>query len=91
MKVKTYNEVEKRYWTITDIAQELGIFTSTIRYWEKVIPKTIPKQRYKDTGYRKYTKKERDFIHRVHNLLHVQKYSAEGAKQIIYGRPGNHT
>lgn len=75
----------KRYWTITEVAQELKIQTSTIRYWEQEFPKCKPKLRYKDNGWRKYTLKDRNFIHKIHDLLHVQRYTIEGAKKVLNG------
>ena len=88
MKIKRYETVEKRYWMITEIADELGVATSAIRYWETVFHQVKPKRRYitaERKGWRKYTKKERNLVHRIHELLHVKKYTIEGAKQIING------
>lgn len=81
MPFKEYQIEElKRYWTITEIAKELGIQSSAIRFWETEFPHIIPKGRYKVTKYRKYTDKERDAVHEVHRLLHIERYTIEGAK-----------
>lgn len=85
MKIKTYEKIRKKYWTINEVARELKVMTCTIRYWESEFPQIIPKKRYKSSGWRQYSEKERNFVHRIHDLLHVQKYTIEGAKQIING------
>lgn len=87
MPFKEYQiEDLKKYWTITEIAEELDVNTSTIRFWETVFPQLVPKRRHitaEKRGWRKYSKKDRNFVHRVHDLLHVKKYTIEGAKQVL--------
>ena len=86
MPFKEYSfEDLKMYWTIREVADELQIQTSTIRYWEQEFPECKPKLKYKENGWRKYTLKDRNFIHKLHDLLHVQRYTIEGAKQVLNG------
>jgi hypothetical protein len=35
--------IEKLYWSIGEVAEQLGVNTSLIRYWEKEFGKLAPK------------------------------------------------
>ena len=50
----------KKYRRIGEIAKELGITNSTIRYWEEEFSQLKPKKN--KSGHRKYTHKEFEII-----------------------------
>lgn len=77
-------EIEKKYWKISEIAKELGIATSAIRHYEQEIPELKPKKRYSN-GWRMYSKKERDLVHKAYNLVKIEEYKISRARKILFG------
>jgi len=59
-------EIEKKYYTIGEIADELEINTSAIRFWEEELAKLNPSRRR--NGNRRYTVREREMIHDIYRL-----------------------
>jgi DNA-binding transcriptional MerR regulator len=64
-------EIEKLYWTIGEIAEELGVQTSKVRFWADNIPMIEPKRDRQD--WRKFNKQEREMIHTAHRLRTVEE------------------
>ena len=77
----------KRRYTISEIADELGVPTSTIRHWESVCPKLAPygwkTQKPGSSKARKYRPKDRERLHNFHNLVKVEGYTLKGAARKI--------
>ena len=69
----------KIYWSISEIAKELGITTSMIRYWENQIPEIKPRMRDKRM-HRKYTKVERQRVSLIYDLIKNRRYTLTGAR-----------
>lgn len=74
---------KKLYYAIGEIAEELGVPTHNIRYWEKEIPSLAPKNRV--GGKRAYKQADFDKISELHDLLHNKKFTIEGAKKYLKG------
>ena len=70
--------VEKLYWTIGEVAEELGVNNSSIRYWEKEVGTINPKRTAK--GDRLYTRKEIEHLRTVQHLVKEKGYTLNGAK-----------
>lgn len=70
--------IERRYWTISEVADELNVATSAIRFWEDVFQ---VKNERGPNGFRKYTPASRERIHKIHHLLKVEGYTIPGAKK----------
>lgn len=73
--------MEKRYYSIGEIASHLKIKPSTIRYWEKEFPNLKPARRIKDR--RLYSAEDFELIQKIHYLLKVKGYTIQGAKQVL--------
>lgn len=74
-------QIEKLHWTIGDLAKELNVETSVIRYWEDVIPMLKPKRK---KGRRVYNRHERDMIHTIHKLRIVnESHTIKGVVQYL--------
>lgn len=66
-------EIEKVSWTIGEIANELNILTSAIRFWEKEIEMISPKRGR--NRKRKFNAQDRAIIHdlaRVRDILTIK-------------------
>ena len=62
----------KLYYSIKEVAEELGVTESTLRYWEKEFPFLRPKV----TGnkVRQYTEKDIDQVKLIYNLIKVKGF-----------------
>jgi len=78
LKEKT---IERVYWTIGEVAAQLGVNPSLLRYWEKEFGTLRPKRTGK--GDRLYTKDDIAKIRAIHALLKEQGFTIQGAKERI--------
>lgn len=75
LKEKT---IERIYWTIGEVAEQLGVNTSLLRYWEKEFGVLRPKRTGK--GDRLYTKDDIAKIKEIQVLLKEKGFTIQGAK-----------
>jgi DNA-binding transcriptional MerR regulator len=76
LKEKT---IERIYWTIGEVAEQLGVNTSLLRYWEKEFGVLRPKRTGK--GDRLYTKDDIAKIREIQVLLKERGFTIVGAKE----------
>ena len=67
----------KKYFTIGEVAKELGVATSLIRFWETQFDFIRPKKNAK--GNRKYTQDDLKKLKLVHHLVKEKGYTLQGA------------
>jgi DNA-binding transcriptional MerR regulator len=70
---------EKRYYSIKEVADLLGVNPSLLRYWEKQFPTIRPEKN--DKGTRQYTPDMVEEIRLVHTLVKERGMTLAGAKQ----------
>ncbi|HMC96669.1 MAG TPA: MerR family transcriptional regulator [Flavobacteriales bacterium] len=73
--------VEKLYWSIGEVAVELGVNASLIRYWEKEFGTIKPKRTGK--GDRLYTRKEIEHLKRIQHLVKEKGFTLHGARESL--------
>lgn len=73
--------IEKKYFTIGEVAKELGVATSLIRFWETQFDFIRPKKNKK--GNRKFTQDDLKKIKLVYHLVKVKGYTLQGAQDHI--------
>lgn len=71
--------ISKQYYTIGEVARELDLTTSLIRFWETEFREINPKKNRK--GNRVYTQRDIETLRKIHYLLKVKKYTIKGAKE----------
>ena len=71
--------VEKLYWSIGEVATELGVNTSLIRFWEKEFGTLRPRRT--ERGDRKYTRREIDHLKQIQHLVKDKGFTLNGAKE----------
>jgi len=71
--------IPKQYYTIGEVAKELDLTTSQIRFWETEFKEVKPKKNRK--GNRVYTPADIVVLRRIHYLLKVKQYTISGAKE----------
>ena len=72
-------QIEKLYFTITEVAAQFSIAASVLRYWESEFIIIQPKKRKK--GDRLYTKEDIENIKLIYFLLREKGFTIEGAKK----------
>ena len=71
----------KLYYSISEVAQHLGVNSSLIRFWEKEFPQLKPKKNAR--GERFFTKKDIQLLDFIFKLVKVEGYTLEGARKIL--------
>ncbi|MBK8499732.1 MAG: MerR family transcriptional regulator [Flavobacteriales bacterium] len=70
--------VEKLYFSIGEVAEELGVANSSIRYWEKEFGMSAARRTGK--GDRQYTRKEIEQFRSIQRLVKEKGFTLHGAK-----------
>lgn len=71
--------VERLYWPIGEVAEQMGVNTSLIRYWEKEFGMIRPKRTGR--GDRLYTVKDIELLKRIKHLVKDQGFTLQGARE----------
>ena len=74
-------EIEKKYFTIGEVADELGVATSLIRFWEGEFDIIKPKKNRK--GNRQFTKEDIKNVKLIYHLVKEKGYTLQGARDFI--------
>lgn len=73
------NKDLKMYYSIKEIAAELSVTETTLRYWESVFPQVAP---YKGAnGVRRYTKEDIKTLRTIYHLVKERGLTLSGAKK----------
>ena len=76
--------VAKRYFTITEVSDMLGLNASMLRYWEKEFRQLNPRTNAR--GKRFYTERDIATIQEIHRLVKLQGFTLDGARKALSGR-----
>ncbi len=74
-------EIEKRYYSIGEVAEDLGVATSLIRFWEGEFDIIKPQKNRK--GNRQFTKTDIDNVKLIYHLVKERGYTLQGARDLI--------
>lgn len=74
-------EIEKKYFTIGEVAEELDVATSLIRFWEGEFDIIKPKKNRK--GNRQFTKEDVKNVKLIYYLVKQKGYTLQGARDFI--------
>lgn len=74
-------EIEKKYFTIGEVADELGVATSLIRFWEGEFDIIKPKKNRK--GNRQFTPEDIKNVKLIYYLVKEKGYTLQGARDFI--------
>ena len=78
--------IEKKYFSIGDVAKHFNVAPSLIRYWEQEFDNIRPKKNSK--GNRKYTEKDIKEIELVYHLVKEKGFTLQGAKEALKKEKG---
>ena len=73
--------IEKKYYTIGEVADMLNVATSLIRFWEGEFDIIKPKKNRK--GNRQFTKDDIDNVKLIYHLVKEKGYTLQGAKEML--------
>lgn len=73
-------ELEENFKTISEVAKDLELATSVIRYWETKFPIMNPVKR---NNRRYYSNKDQKTIASIKNLLYIQGYTIKAVQDIL--------
>ncbi len=79
--------IEKKYFSIGEVAEMLNVATSLIRFWESEFDIIKPKKNRK--GNRQFTREDIDNVKLIYHLVKEKGYTLQGAKDLL--RDGNET
>ena len=83
------NKDLKMYYSIKEVAEELSVTETTLRYWESVFPQISP---YKGAnGVRRYTKEDIKTLRTIYHLVKERGLTLSGAKKQMKNRGGMET
>ncbi|MBK9147552.1 MAG: MerR family transcriptional regulator [Flavobacteriales bacterium] len=71
--------IEKIYWTIGEVAEELGVANSSIRFWEKEFGAFTPKRTSR--GDRLYSREQIEQLRTIQHLVKEEGFTIHGAKE----------
>ena len=74
-------DLDKQYYKIRDVAELLGVNTSTLRYWESEFPEITPRR--SRTNQRYYRPEDIKTIRMIHYHVKVKGLRIEAAKEEI--------
>ncbi|HHP7240056.1 MAG TPA: MerR family transcriptional regulator [Cyclobacteriaceae bacterium] len=74
-------EIEKKYYSIGEVADMMGVATSLIRFWESEFSIIKPKKNRK--GNRQFTKEDINNVKLIYHLVKEKGYTLQGARDLI--------
>src|SRR5690349_15328829 len=74
-------DIEKKYFTIGEVAELFKVAPSLIRFWESEFEMLSPKKNKK--GNRQFTKEDIDIFKVIYHLVKEKGYTLQGAKEAI--------
>lgn len=75
------SKIRKLYRSIGEVGRMTGLEPHVLRYWESEFEELHPQKNR--AGRRVYTEKDMAAVRRIQHLLREEKYTIEGARQVL--------
>ncbi len=75
------NKSKSAFRTIAEVADELGVATHVLRFWETKFPQIKPMKRA--GGRRYYRPDDVELVRKIRDLLYDKRYTIEGVQKVI--------
>ena len=72
---------DKRYFSISEVADTLGVKPSVLRFWEGEFPALQPRKT--KTGRRLYSHRDLELLRQIVHLVRERRYTLEGARAAL--------
>lgn len=76
-----YNDIQKLYYSISEVAEMFGVSNSLIRFWETEF--SVLKPSKNSRGDRRFTRKDIENLKIIYHLVKEKGFTLEGAKREI--------
>ena len=73
--------IKKLYYSIGEVSEQTELEQHVLRYWETEFDELAPRKNR--AGRRVYTAEDIAVVERIQHLLRDEKYTIEGAKQVL--------
>jgi len=73
------DNLEKLYFTIGEVSDELGVSPSLVRFWEKEFPQLKPRKT--EGGTRKYSREDYALLKKIYQLVKEEGFTLAGARE----------
>ncbi len=75
------NKSKDAFRTIAEVADELGVATHVLRFWETKFPQIQPMKR--QGGRRYYRPDDVELVRKIKHYLYDKRYTIEGVQKVI--------
>lgn len=75
------NKSKAAFRTIAEVAEELGVATHVLRFWETKFPQIKPMKR--SGGRRYYRPDDVELVRRIRDFLYKKRYTIEGVQKLF--------
>ena len=75
------NKSKAAFRTIAEVAEELGVATHVLRFWETKFPQIKPMKR--SGGRRYYRPDDVELVRRIRDFLYEKRYTIEGGQKLF--------
>ena len=75
------NKSNAAFRTIAEVAEELGVATHVLRFWETKFPQIKPMKR--SGGRRYYRPDDVELVRRIRDFLYEKRYTIEGVQKLF--------
>jgi DNA-binding transcriptional MerR regulator len=79
-------DITKQYFTIGEVAEQFGVATSLIRFWETEFDELNPRKSKK--GNRLFTQADVDTFRTIYHLVKERGYTIAGAREMLKQKGG---
>ncbi len=79
--------IEKKYYSIGEVAEQLDVATSLIRFWESEFDIIKPKKNRK--GNRQFTREDIENVKLIYHLVKERGFTLQGAKDLLKSNSGS--
>jgi DNA-binding transcriptional MerR regulator len=79
------DDIQKRYFSISEVADLLDVNTSVLRFWERQFREIAPRKGR--NGRRLYSEKDVETLRIIHYLVKVRKFTLQGAREKLKMNP----
>ncbi|WP_017732217.1 MerR family transcriptional regulator [Nafulsella turpanensis] len=80
-------KIEKKYFSIGEVATQLNVATSLIRFWENEFDIIKPKKNRK--GNRQFTREDIESVKLIYHLVKEKGFTLQGAKEMLKNNQKN--
>ena len=80
------NKSKAAFRTIAEVAEELGVATHVLRFWETKFPQIKPMKR--SGGRRYYRPDDVELVKTIRDYLYEKRYTIEGVQRLFCRQSG---